>query len=74
VELSGTFFASVSPWLPITWVVHGIKASLFGAFDGAWQTSWQQVLLAGAGATLVAMYLGRWRYVHHRALRPALDL
>jgi len=74
VELSGTFFASVSLWLPITWVVHGLKASLFGAFDGAWQTSWQQVLLAGAGATLLAMYLGRWRYVHHRALRPALDL
>ena len=50
VELSGTFFATVSPWLPITWVVHGLKASMFGAFDGVWQTSWHQVLLAGAGA------------------------
>lgn len=74
VELSGTFFAEMSPWLPITWVVHGLKASLFGAFDGVWQTAWQQVLLAGTGAALVAMYLGRWRYVHRLALHPAIDL
>lgn len=74
VELSGTFFASMSPWLPITWVVHGLKASMFGAFDGVWQTSWHQVLLAGLGAALAATFLGRWRYVPRRALRPALDL
>lgn len=74
VELSGTFFASMSPWLPITWVVHGLKASLFGAFDGVWQTSWQQVVWAGLGAALLAMCIGRWRYVHRLALRPALDL
>lgn len=74
VELSGTFFASMSPWLPITWVVHGLKASMFGAFDGVWQTSWYQVMLAGAGAALVATVLGRWRYVPRSALRPALDL
>ena len=74
VELSGTFFATMSPWLPITWVVHGLKASMFGAFDGAWQTSWYQVLLAGAGAAIVATVLGRWRYVPRSALAPAIDL
>ncbi len=74
IELSGTFFASVSPWLPITWVVHGLKASLFGAFDGVWQTSWHQVLLAAALAAMAATALGRWRYVPRSALRPALDL
>jgi putative membrane protein len=74
VELSGTFFASVSPLLPITWVVHGLKASLFGAFDGVWQTSWHQVLLAAALAAMAATSLGRWRYVPRSALRPALDL
>ena len=74
VELSGTFFASMSPWLPITWVVHGLKASLFGAFDGVWQTSWHQVLMAAAIAALAATALGRWRYVPRSALRPALDL
>ena len=74
VELSGTFFATMSPWLPITWVVHGLKASMFGAFDGVWQTSWHQVLLAGAGAGLVAALVGRWRYVPRSALVPAIDL
>lgn len=74
VELSGTFFATMSPWLPITWVVHGLKASMFGAFDGAWQLSWYQVLLAGAGAALVATAFGRWRYVPRSALVPAIDL
>jgi putative membrane protein len=74
VELSGTFFAGMSPWLPITWVVHGLKASLFGAFDGAWQTPWQQVALAGLGAALVAMYLGRWTFVDRKEVHPALDL
>ena len=74
VELSGTFFASMSPWLPITWVVHGLKASLFGAFDGVWQTSWHQVLMAAALAALSATALGRWRYVPRSALHPALDL
>ncbi len=74
VELSGTFFATMSPWLPITWVVHGLKASMFGAFDGVWQTSWQQVLLAGAAAALTTMLVGRWRYVPRSALLPAIDL
>ena len=74
VELSGTFFASMSPWLPITWVVHGLKASLFGAFDGAWQAPWQHVAFAGLGSAWVAAYLGRWRYVPRKELRPALDL
>jgi len=74
VELSGTFFATMSPWLPITWVVHGLKASMFGAFDGVWQTSWHQVLLAGAAAALMATLVGRWRYVQRSALVPAIDL
>jgi len=74
VELSGTFFASVSPWLPMTWVVQGLKATLFGAFDGLWQASWHQVLLAGAVAALSATFIGRWRYVPRSALRPSIDL
>ena len=74
VELSGTFFATMSPWLPITWVVHGLKASMFGAFDGVWQTSWHQVLLAGTAAALMATLVGRWRYVPRHALAPAIDL
>ncbi len=74
VELSGGLFAQMSPYLPITWVVKAIKASLFGAFDGQWLAALQWVALWGALAALVATWVGRWRYVKLSALRPTLDL
>ncbi len=74
VELSGGLFALISPYLPITWVVKAIKASLFGAFEGAWQQPLLLVGLVGALAGVMACYIGRWRYVKPSTLRPALDL
>jgi putative membrane protein len=74
VELSGGLFAQISPWLPITWVVKALKASLFGAFAGDWQHPLQWVALAGMLAALSACFVGRWRFVKPSALRPALDL
>ena len=74
VELSGGFFAQISPYLPITWVVKALKACLFGAFEGNWQHPLQLVALAGVLAALTACFVGRWRYVKPTFLRPALDL
>ncbi|MBK9442609.1 MAG: YhgE/Pip domain-containing protein [Comamonadaceae bacterium] len=74
VELSGGFFAQISPYLPITWVVKAIKANLFGAFEGNWHHSLQWVMLAGLIAALLAAFVGRWRHVQPSALRPPLDL
>lgn len=74
VELSGGLFAQISPWLPLTWVVRAIKASMFGAYDGSWHQPVLMVTAAGAAALLVAAYLGRWRYVKAGAMRPAVDL
>lgn len=74
VELSGGMFAQISPWLPMTWVVRAIKASLFGAFDGQWMHPLAYVAASGLVATLLAMVLGRWRFVKAAALRPAVDL
>lgn len=74
MELSGGLFALMSPYLPITWVVKAIKASLFGAFDGQWLAALLWVALWGALAALVATWVGRWRYVKLSALRPTLDL
>jgi putative membrane protein len=73
VELSGGLFADISPWLPLTWVVRAIKASMFGAFDGAWQPPLQLVSLAGLAAALMACYVGRWRFVKQSAMRPAVE-
>jgi putative membrane protein len=74
VELSGSFFATLSPWLPITWLAHGLKAAIFGAFEGTWFVPWLQVTGVGMFAAALTMFLGRWRFVSVRQLRPRLDL
>ena len=47
VELSGSFYQSISPWLPFTWVIKALRASMFGAFDGQWLHFWLAIGLAG---------------------------
>jgi putative membrane protein len=74
VELSGSFFATLSPWLPITWLAHGLKAALFGAYEGTWLLPWLQLTGVGLGAAALTMVWGRWRFVSIRQLRPRLDL
>lgn len=74
VELSGGLFTQISPWLPMTWVVRAVKASLFGAFDGEWVRPLAYVAASGAAAMLLSMALGRWRFVKTAAMRPAVDL
>lgn len=73
VELSGGLYEEISPWLPMTWVVRAIKATLFGAYDAAWQGPLMYLAAAALLASLMACYVGRWRYVPHSALRPAVD-
>jgi putative membrane protein len=73
VELSGAVFADISPWLPLTWVVRAIKATMFGAYDGAWQGPIALVAGVGAGAALIACFVGRWRFVRPGSVRPAVD-
>ncbi len=73
VELSGGWYVNISPWLPLTWVVRGIKATLFGAFDDAWLDPLLHVAGAGLVAAVVACCIGQWRYVRPSAIRPAVD-
>ncbi len=74
IELSGEFFSALSPWLPMTWMVQGLKAAMFGAYGGNWSTPLWQTLGLGLGAVLLASVLGRWHHVRASRLRPALDL
>jgi len=73
VELSGGFFASISPWLPMTWVVKALKASMFGAYDDAWQVPLLLLMSAGVGAIIFASIWGRWRFVDPDSVRPGVD-
>ncbi len=73
VELSGGLFTQISPWLPLTWVVRAMKASLFGAYDGRWQWPLAWVASTGFVVALLACYLGRWRYVRPVDVHPAIS-
>jgi putative membrane protein len=72
VELSGGFFASISPWLPMTWVVRALKAVLFDAYGGAWQVPLAAVATAGAATLVSTIWIGRWRFIKTTSMRPAV--
>ena len=74
IELTNTFFQDISPFLPFTWVVRAFRATLFGAFEGAWLTAWTVVVLAGLAATLIGMFGGRWKIVPDADYGPAVDI
>lgn len=74
VELSGGFYQTISPWLPFTWVIKALRASLFDAFDGMWLQSWLTIGLAGGVAALCACFIGHWRLVTPAEHRPAMDI
>jgi len=73
VELSGGWFAQVSPWLPMTWVVKAIKATMFGAYEGGWQQPLQWIAATIVVAIASAILWGRWRFVDPEHIRPAVD-
>jgi putative membrane protein len=73
VELSGGLFAQISPWLPMTWVVQALKATMFGAYDDAWQAPLLQLALVGIAALACACLWGPWRYVDPQDVRPVID-
>ena len=73
VELSGGVFASLSPWLPLTWVVRGIKATMFDAYGGAWQGPLLVVATTGSLTLLCSSWIGSWRFVKPTSVRPAVD-
>ena len=74
VELTGSVYSEISPWLPMTWVVKSIKASMFGAYESNWQSPLMIVAAWGICAFAVATLVGRWRFVASRNMRPTMDL
>jgi putative membrane protein len=72
VELSGGLFLDISPWLPLTWVVRGIKASLFDAYGGAWQPALLLVAMAAALAVALACAANHWRFVRVAKTQPSI--
>lgn len=74
IELTTGFFQTISPWLPFTWVVRAFRATLFGAFDGAWLMPWAMIVACGLAAFVIGAFAGRWKFVPDEAYGPAIDL
>ena len=74
IELTAPLFQAMHRWLPLTWVVHAFRASLFGAYEGACANAWAAMLATAVAALAFAVILGRWRPVSAEAYRPALEV
>ena len=74
IELSGDFYTTLSPWLPMTWMIQGLKAAMFGAYSGDWLRPLGMILALVLVSAMLATWLGRWHHLPSKTLRPALDL
>ena len=75
IETSPSFYRAISPWLPMTHVVEGLRAAMFGSYGGDWTRSLTP-LIPWAAIALGASFLStkRFRYVDDADYGPALDL
>ena len=73
VELASDFYGAISPWLPITWAVRGVRASAFGAFGDEWGTAVGVLLLFGLAFASLGVLTGRWQFVERHEQRLAID-
>lgn len=74
IELTADFFQAVHGWLPFTWVVRALRASLFGAFDHAWLRPTLELAGIGLAALLLAALVRRWQLVPPGQYRAGVRL
>jgi len=74
IELTADFFQAVHDWLPFTWVVRALRASLFGAFDNAWLRPTLELAGIGLAALLLAARVRRWQLVPPAQYRAGVRL
>jgi putative membrane protein len=74
-DVEPPLYQAISPWLPMTHVVFGLRAAMFGSFDGNWARHVFAILpwfFIGLGLGLLAA--GRFDYVDDDQYGPAADL
>lgn len=74
IELTADFFQAVHDWLPFTWVIKALRASLFGAYDNGWFSAWLDVVLIGLCALLLSSLVRSWKTVPAQDYRPAIEV
>lgn len=75
IELSNGFFQAVHGFLPITFTVKALRATLFGAYLGDWGIFLGCLAICAAIALSISYALGRrWKPVPDEAYAPVIDL
>jgi putative membrane protein len=74
IELSPPFYQTISPYLPLSQVVRGLRASMFGSFNGDWSGCLLHMApWFIAGIFLSHLAVDRFRYVDDTEYGSALD-
>ena len=74
VELTNSFYRAISPWLPFTWSIKAVRASMFGALGGEWGAALGVLALFAASTFVFCLVVGRWKFVPPDEHRPAMDI
>jgi putative membrane protein len=73
VELSGSFYEAIHPYLPLTALVNAFRATMFGAFDGTWTAPAMILVVTAVGAVAATIWLARWKFVPRECYGPAVE-
>jgi len=75
IQLSPRIYQVIAPFLPLTFTVEGLRAAMFGSYDGNWVRS-LLALLPWMLISLVFSFLStrQFQYVAEEDYGPALDL
>ena len=73
VELSGRFYEAIHPFMPFTALVTAFRATMFGAYAGAWLIPAVQLVVTGGSAAILAIWFARWKYIPRDSYGPAVE-
>lgn len=73
VELSGPFYETIHPYLPLTALVNAFRATMFGAYDGAWWAPALLLVVTACGAIAATIWFARWKYVPRESYGPCVE-
>jgi putative membrane protein len=73
VELSGRFYEAIHPFMPFTALVTAFRATMFGAYDGAWLVPAVQLAVTGGSAAILAIWFARWKFIPRDSYGPAVE-
>lgn len=74
IELTADVFQGIHDWLPFTWVIKALRASLFGAYGQGWLLAWAEVTLIGLVAWVLSGLVHKWHVVPAQEYRAAVEI